>query len=80
MDTTYRVAKKGNLNCLKYAHNNGFPWDENVTYIAHILKIYLLYVYWSFKVNQEHLIIMKIRFGICYLMFVKPHRKKNDYI
>jgi len=31
MGTTYRVAKEGDLNCLKYAHNNGYPWDEDVT-------------------------------------------------
>ena len=33
MPVTY-AAKKGHLNCLKYAHENGCPWDEDTCIIA----------------------------------------------
>jgi len=32
---TYELAAKNNhLNCLKYAHENGCPWDENTCKVA----------------------------------------------
>ena len=27
-DTCYNAAENGHLECLKYAHENGCPWDE----------------------------------------------------
>ena len=32
--TTWAAAKNGHLECLKYLHKNGCPWDEDTTWYA----------------------------------------------
>ena len=33
-ETILDAAKNGHLDCLKYAHVNGWPWDKNVCVMA----------------------------------------------